>query len=66
MAAAVLGGRLFLHTTTGGWTVPVVVLIAVLAGELAVYWQAGRAVTLHGVLRVASSRPAATRRARGS
>jgi CP family cyanate transporter-like MFS transporter len=36
----------FLHATTGGWTVPVVVLLAVLVGELAVGWQAGRAVTL--------------------
>jgi CP family cyanate transporter-like MFS transporter len=36
----------FLHTTTGGWTVPVVVLLAVLAGELAVGWQAGRPITL--------------------
>jgi len=36
----------FLHAATGGWTVPVVVLIAVLAGELATGWQAGRAITL--------------------
>ena len=36
----------FLHTTTGGWTVPVVVLLAALAAELATGWQAGRAVTL--------------------
>jgi CP family cyanate transporter-like MFS transporter len=36
----------FLHTTTGGWTVPVVVLLAALAAELAAGWQAGRAVTL--------------------
>jgi len=38
----------FLHTTTGGWTVPVVVLLAALAAELAVGWLAGRAVTLPG------------------
>jgi CP family cyanate transporter-like MFS transporter len=36
----------FLHTATGGWTVPVVVLLAVLVGELATGWQAGRAMTL--------------------
>jgi CP family cyanate transporter-like MFS transporter len=36
----------FLHTVTGGWTVPVIALLAVLAGELAIGWQAGRAVTL--------------------
>jgi CP family cyanate transporter-like MFS transporter len=36
----------FLHATTGGWTVPVVVLLAALAAELAAGWQAGRAVTL--------------------
>jgi MFS transporter, CP family, cyanate transporter len=36
----------FLHTRTGGWTVPVVALLAVLAAELATGWQAGRAITL--------------------
>jgi len=36
----------FAHTATGGWTVPVVVLLAALAAELAAGWQAGRAVTL--------------------
>jgi CP family cyanate transporter-like MFS transporter len=39
----------FLHTVTGGWTVPVVVLLAVLVGELATGWQAGRAMTLPGI-----------------
>ena len=36
----------FLHTATGSWTVPVVVLLAVLAGELVVGWPAGRPITL--------------------
>ncbi|HUZ39460.1 MAG TPA: MFS transporter [Streptosporangiaceae bacterium] len=36
----------FLHTASGGWTIPVVVLLAVLAAELAAGWQAGRAMTL--------------------
>jgi len=36
----------FLHTTTGGWTVPVVTLLVVLAAEFVAGWQAGRAVTL--------------------
>jgi len=36
----------FLHTATGGWTVPVVTLLVVLAAELVTGWQAGRAVTL--------------------
>ena len=36
----------FLHTATGNWTVPVVVLLAVLAAELAVGWPAGRPTTL--------------------
>jgi len=36
----------FAHAATGGWTVPVVVLLAALAAELAAGWQAGRAVTL--------------------
>ena len=36
----------FLHTATGSWTVPVVVLLAVLAAELAVGWGAGRPATL--------------------
>ena len=36
----------FLHTATGSWTVPVVVLLAVLAAELAVGWGAGRPAAL--------------------
>ena len=36
----------FLHTATGSWTVPIVVLLVVLAGELVVGWGAGRAATL--------------------
>jgi CP family cyanate transporter-like MFS transporter len=36
----------FLHAATGGWTIPVIALLAVLAGELAIGWQAGRAMTL--------------------
>jgi CP family cyanate transporter-like MFS transporter len=36
----------FLHTVTGSWTVPVVVLLAVLAAELAVGWGAGRSAIL--------------------
>jgi MFS transporter, CP family, cyanate transporter len=36
----------FLHAATGNWTVPVVVMLAVIAGEGAVGWQAGRARTL--------------------
>ena len=36
----------FLHTATGSWTIPVVVLLAVLAGELVVGWPAGRPITL--------------------
>lgn len=36
----------FLHTATGSWTVPVVVLLAVLAAELAVGWGAGRPAIL--------------------
>jgi CP family cyanate transporter-like MFS transporter len=32
-----------LHTATGGWTVPVIVLLAVVAGQLAAGWPAGRA-----------------------
>jgi CP family cyanate transporter-like MFS transporter len=35
-----------LHTTTGGWTIPVVTLLVVLAAEFVIGWQAGRAVTL--------------------
>ena len=36
----------FLHTTTGGWTIPGAVLLAVMAGELVTGWLAGRALTL--------------------
>ena len=36
----------FLHTATGGWTVPIVVLLAVVGGELLSGWLAGRAMTL--------------------
>jgi len=36
----------FLHTATGSWTVPVIVLLAVLAAELAVGWGAARPATL--------------------
>jgi CP family cyanate transporter-like MFS transporter len=36
----------FLHTATGGWTIPVVTLLAVMAAQLVTGWQAGRAVTL--------------------
>jgi CP family cyanate transporter-like MFS transporter len=32
----------FLHTATGSWTVPIVVLLVVLAAELVVGWGAGR------------------------
>jgi CP family cyanate transporter-like MFS transporter len=39
----------FLHTTTGGWTVPVVVLLGVLVAELAAGWPAGRPRTLPAV-----------------
>jgi CP family cyanate transporter-like MFS transporter len=36
----------FLHTATGSWTIPVVVLLVVLAAELVVGWPAGRPITL--------------------
>ena len=36
----------FLHAVTGNWTVPVIALLAVFAGELTVGWGAGRARTL--------------------
>ncbi len=36
----------FLHTATGSWTVPVVVLLAVLAAELVAGWGAGRPAAL--------------------
>jgi MFS transporter, CP family, cyanate transporter len=36
----------FLHTATGSWTVPVVVLLAVLVAELAAGWGAARPATL--------------------
>ena len=36
----------FLHTATGSWTVPIVVLLAVLVAELAVGWGAGRPAAL--------------------
>jgi MFS transporter, CP family, cyanate transporter len=36
----------FLHTATGSWTIPVVILLAILAGELVVGWPAGRPATL--------------------
>jgi CP family cyanate transporter-like MFS transporter len=36
----------FLHTATGGWSIPVVVLLAVMAAELVVGWPAGRPATL--------------------
>ena len=35
-----------LHSATGSWTVPIVVMLVILAGELAVGWPAGRAMTL--------------------
>jgi MFS transporter, CP family, cyanate transporter len=38
----------FLHTTTGGWTVPVVALLAVTALQLVAGWQAARPLTLPG------------------
>ena len=38
----------FLHTATGGWTVPVAALLAVLGGELVAGWQAAQARTLPG------------------
>jgi MFS transporter, CP family, cyanate transporter len=38
----------FLHTMTGGWTVPVVALIAVTGVEFVAGWQAARARTLPG------------------
>jgi CP family cyanate transporter-like MFS transporter len=36
----------FLHAVTGAWTVPVLVMLAVIVFEGAVGWQAGRARTL--------------------
>ena len=42
----------FLHTATGSWTVPVVVLLAVLAAELAVGWGAAPAGRPAGGLRI--------------
>jgi CP family cyanate transporter-like MFS transporter len=36
----------FLHTATGSWTVPIVVMLVILAGELVVGWPAGRAAIL--------------------
>lgn len=47
----------FLHTATGGWTVPISVILAVLAGELIFGWLAGRARTLP-VPSVSGSSPA--------
>jgi CP family cyanate transporter-like MFS transporter len=38
----------FLHTATGSWTVPIVVLLAVTGGQLAAGLQAARARTLPG------------------
>jgi CP family cyanate transporter-like MFS transporter len=36
----------FLHTATGSWTIPIVILLAILAAELVVGWPAGRPATL--------------------
>jgi CP family cyanate transporter-like MFS transporter len=36
----------FLHTASGGWTVPIVVLLVVLVGQLVTGWPAGRNVVL--------------------
>ncbi len=36
----------FLHTATGGWTIPIAAILAVIAGEMAAGWLAGRARTL--------------------
>lgn len=36
----------FLHTATGGWTVPVTVVLVVFGAQFAAGWPAGRAVTL--------------------
>jgi MFS transporter, CP family, cyanate transporter len=36
----------FLHTASGGWTVPVVALLVVLVGQLATGWPAGRNTVL--------------------
>ncbi len=38
----------FLHAATGGWTIPIAALLAVLGFELAAGWQAARAKTLRG------------------
>lgn len=39
----------FLHTTTGSWTLPVVVMLGIVAAELVAGWPAGRPGTLPGV-----------------
>ena len=36
----------FLHTATGGWTVPLIVLLAVVTAQLLTGWLAGRALTV--------------------
>ena len=36
----------FLHTGTGGWTVPILVLLAITGGQFASGWLGGRAMTL--------------------
>jgi CP family cyanate transporter-like MFS transporter len=45
----------FLHTATGGWTVPIVMLLAVTGGQLVAGLQAARARTLPGLPPVAAS-----------
>jgi CP family cyanate transporter-like MFS transporter len=39
----------FLHTLTGSWTVPIIALLAVAAGQQISGWLAGRALTVRGL-----------------
>lgn len=36
----------FLHSVTGGWSIPVAVLLVIFGGQFAAGWPAGRAITL--------------------
>jgi CP family cyanate transporter-like MFS transporter len=47
----------FLHTTTGGWTVPVWVLLGVVVLQLITGWLAGRARTVPGQVAVPAAAP---------
>jgi MFS transporter, CP family, cyanate transporter len=47
----------FLHTTTGGWTVPVWVLLGVVLLQLITGWLAGRARTVPGQVAVPAAAP---------